>query len=197
MPNRRTCFTRARVHTRLGPIFAVAAIAMVGLWTAQPSSADVGDIGWTSVCDYSHSLKDDPIVYPGQPGVSHLHDFYGNSTTNAYSTIPSLLAAGTTTCVNQGETAAYWVPALMYNGVLKTSPSATIYYRSTTVPVSAIKPIPPGLVMIAGDSHATGDQPLDIIGWGCGDGLSYPEAPTCGATTATEPSSFRLASHSW
>ena len=161
---------------------AAVSIAMIGLWTAQPSSADVGDIGWTSVCNYSHSLMDDPIVYPGQPGVSHLHDFYGNTTTDAYSTIPSLLA-GTTSCVNPGETAAYWVPALMYSDVLKTSPSATIYYRSTTVPVSAIKPIPPGLVMIAGDSHATGDQPLSIIGWTCGNGLSYPEAPICGPTT--------------
>jgi hypothetical protein len=125
---------------------------------------------------------DDPIVYPGQPGVSHLHDFYGNTTTDAYSTIASLLAAGTTSCVNTGETAAYWVPALMYNNVLKTSPSATIYYRSSTTPVNTIKPMPPGLVMIAGDSHATGDQPIDIVNWTCGDGVPHPEPPNCGAT---------------
>ena len=76
----------------LGALFTVVAMTFFGLAGSQPSSADVGDIGWTSVCDYSHSLKDDPIVYPGQPGVSHLHDFYGNTTTNAYSTIASLLA---------------------------------------------------------------------------------------------------------
>src|SRR5438552_4669667 len=108
---------------RLPASLAAVALVMIGLWAAHPSSADGTDVGWTSVCNYSRSLMDDPIVYPGQPGVSHLHDFYGNTTTDAYSTIASLLAAGTTSCVNPGETAAYWVPALMYNNVLKTSPS--------------------------------------------------------------------------
>ena len=173
---------RESMIRRLGVGLTVLALMFLGFAGAPSAGADGSDIGWTSVCNYSHSLMDDPIVYPGQPGVSHLHDFYGNTTTDAYSTIASLLAAGTTTCKNLGETAAYWVPALMYNDVLKTAPVATIYYRSSTTPVAAIQPIPPGLVMIAGDSHATGDQPLSVVGWSCGAGVSYPEAPNCGST---------------
>ena len=38
-------------------------------------------------CGYSHSAPDDPIVYPGQPGMSHEHDFFGNVTTDADSTL--------------------------------------------------------------------------------------------------------------
>ncbi len=37
-------------------------------------------------CLYSHSAPDDPIVWPGRPGRSHLHDFYGATGTNAGST---------------------------------------------------------------------------------------------------------------
>ena len=29
-------------------------------------------------CGYSHPLTDDPIVFPGQPGASHFHDFFGD-----------------------------------------------------------------------------------------------------------------------
>src|SRR5438128_6843801 len=142
MPNRSGRPATAWIARRLGLTLSMVALFVFGGAGARPGLAagrDLGtDVGWTSVCNYSRSLMDDPIVYPGQPGVSHLHDFYGNTTTDAYSTIVSLLAAGTTSCVNPGETAAYWVPALMYNNVLKTSPSATIYYRSSTIPVNTI-----------------------------------------------------------
>lgn len=32
----------------------------------------------------SHYLKDDPILFPGQPGGSHLHMFFGNTRADAY-----------------------------------------------------------------------------------------------------------------
>jgi hypothetical protein len=50
-------------------------------------------------------------VYPKQPGASHLHDFFGNTTTNAFSTYAGMLAGGTN-CQEPGDTAAYWAPAL-------------------------------------------------------------------------------------
>lgn len=34
-----------------------------------------------SNCYFSHISADDPIVYPGQPGVSHSHTFFGAVTT--------------------------------------------------------------------------------------------------------------------
>jgi uncharacterized protein DUF1996 len=48
-------------------------------------------------------------------GTSHSHDFFGNSSTNANSTLKSLLAAGTS-CSNRADTAADWVPTLAVNG---------------------------------------------------------------------------------
>ena len=45
-------------------------------------------------CDYSHMAEDDPIVYPGAPGASHLHVFFGNTSTNANSTVKSLAQIG-------------------------------------------------------------------------------------------------------
>jgi Domain of unknown function (DUF1996) len=51
-----------------------------------------------TVCDYSHMAFDDPIVKPGQPGAAHLHTFFGNTQTDAFSTYESLLAKGKATC---------------------------------------------------------------------------------------------------
>src|SRR5438105_14850034 len=46
--------------------------------------------GWVDRCPYSHSRMDDPIVFPKQPGASHLHDFFGAMHTNAYSTVRTM-----------------------------------------------------------------------------------------------------------
>ena len=50
-----------------------------------PSAHAAGQTFFTD-CLPSHRAPDDPIVYPKQPGASHLHDFFGNETTNAFST---------------------------------------------------------------------------------------------------------------
>ena len=44
--------------------------------------ASAGSPGWITECPYSHSAPDDPIRFPGQPGASHLHDFFGVTTTS-------------------------------------------------------------------------------------------------------------------
>ena len=72
--------------------------------------------GWIVSCTYSHSLSDDPIVFPRLAGASHLHDFAGAITTDAFSTFNTLVAGGTT-CAMPGDTSAYWVPALYEDGV--------------------------------------------------------------------------------
>src|SRR5206468_12171925 len=82
---------------------------------AIPGSAAPDVIGaFRFICTAGQVLPDDPIVYPGQPGKSHLHQFYGNEDANAYSTFASLRAKGTSTC-NRGPQAAnrsgYWMPA--------------------------------------------------------------------------------------
>lgn len=49
-------------------------------------------------CQFSHLSYDDPIIFPGQPGKSHLHMFFGNTDTNANSTIKSIINTGGSTC---------------------------------------------------------------------------------------------------
>src|SRR3546814_17989920 len=63
-------------------------------------------------CGWSHTATDDPIVHHGHPGRSHLHDFFGNTATDARST-PESLVGGDTTCQNKLDPAAYWAPAML------------------------------------------------------------------------------------
>src|SRR5437868_11158870 len=41
-------------------------------------------------CTAGQLVRDDPLFYPGQPGASHLHQFFGNTGTNASSAYQSL-----------------------------------------------------------------------------------------------------------
>jgi hypothetical protein len=118
-----------------------------------------------SSCTVSRHAPDDPIVFPREPGFSHDHTFVGNKSTNAFSTLGSLRRASTT-CQPAADTAAYWAPTLYVDGQPVLPLGATIYYRRlTTVPV---RPFPPGLRMVAGNSHAVSSQPLRVTYWDCG-----------------------------
>ena len=129
-------------------------------------------------CRYSHRAPDDPIVYPNQPGRSHSHDFFGNGSTGATSTLASLSAAPTA-CRRLQDRSAYWVPTLLFDGQPVTARSATIYYRDAGKDPASVRPFPPGLRVIAGDSRATGPQSLDVVSWGCGSesGIERQQAP--------------------
>jgi hypothetical protein len=128
--------------------------------------------GWINQCHHSHYLADDPIVFPGQPGATHLHDFLGNGTIDAFSTYDSLIAASNpwnSTCApNTADTAAYWFPAILENGqsgftcisLNSSSPRCSLYYRQDDESLSYLQahptqPWPPGFAMVAGNSHAT------------------------------------------
>jgi hypothetical protein len=119
-------------------------------------------------CDWSHSAPDDPIVLAGQPGNSHLHEFFGATGTDAFSTGESLLN-GDTTCQNRADTAAYWVPAL-YDGTTRVQPNELVaYYRTGDgIDPATVEPWPVGLVMLAGDPGAEQAQSLGVVGWTCG-----------------------------
>lgn len=104
------------------------------------SASNVLRANFISSCKFSHQSNDDPIVYPNQFGKSHLHQFVGNDTTNAASTLSSL-QAGTTSCRRSGDTAAYWAPALIQGTTPVAPMGATIYYRrSTTKTLRASRP---------------------------------------------------------
>src|SRR5262249_55968141 len=53
---------------------------------SSAASGGAADASFKSFCKYVHSAPDDPIVHPGVPGASHMHDFAGNVTTSAKST---------------------------------------------------------------------------------------------------------------
>src|SRR3954447_8651468 len=65
-------------------------------------------------CKFSHRAPDDPIVFPRGPGASHSHDFFGNTSTNAFTT-PTSLRTHVSNCVRTNSTdrepdrSAYWV----------------------------------------------------------------------------------------
>jgi len=135
----------------------------------EPIAGPQGSVGQFLVeCPYSHSASDDPIVFPGAAGASHLHVFFGNETTNAASTVASL-AQGPTTCDQQLDRAAYWAPALLRSGTMLTPVKSTAYYRAGLgVDPTSVQPFPKGLVMIAGSAGATAPQPNSIVAWSCG-----------------------------
>ena len=99
--------------------------------TSIPPSASPDVVGaFRFVCMPGQLKSDDPIVYPGQPGKSHLHQFFGNDTADANSTYASLRAAGNSTCMSPLNRSAYWMPAML-NGLGKVvrPDYVTIYYK--------------------------------------------------------------------
>jgi hypothetical protein len=167
----------------------LVAVLAVALLAAVVGSVYADSPGWITSCNYSHSNNSDPIVFPGQPGVAHLHDFIGAKSTNAFSTFASLRAGGTT-CVQQGDTSAYWSPAVYKNGVrvlpTATSKDALFYYRRKGAPGgTVVKPFPNGLRMIAGNAHATSPAQNPGLGngriifkCGPGSGTNLPHPPS-------------------
>jgi len=144
----------------------------------QPVTGPQGRVGQFVVeCPFSHALPDDPIVYPGDSGASHLHAFFGNVTANADSTLDSLLDQGTT-CEQQQDTASYWAPALLDNGQLIKPVKSVAYYRAGVgVDPESVVAFPAGLMMIAGDPMATEAQPTSVVAWSCGSGGMRDELP--------------------
>jgi hypothetical protein len=116
--------------------------------------------------------KDDPIVFPNQPGKAHLHLFFGNTGINAGSTNDSLHSSGNSTCVGGiANRSSYWIPALIDtgNGNKVLAPQSAIFYYKTGyggVDPRTITVPPAQLRMIAGDAK-TSTNVDDSTHWGC------------------------------
>jgi hypothetical protein len=96
-----------------------------------PASAAPDVVGaFRFICNPGQVLADDPIVYPGQPGASHLHQFYGNTGANAFSTYSSLRQTGQSTCMSPVNRSAYWMPAMLDGkGNVVRPDYVVIYYK--------------------------------------------------------------------
>lgn len=126
-------------------------------------------------CTYSHTLPDDAIVHPGQPGQAMMHDFFGNTKTDAYSTYDSLKGNTVTTCDVSADRSAYWVPVLKRTSGIVVPDFQKTYYRNDQ-PVVTVQPIPPGLEMLAGNHMGTAPNPH--INFLCRGGSYTTVAPT-------------------
>jgi hypothetical protein len=110
---------------------------------------------FSNVCQVSHRNTDNFIVSPDViDGAQHLHDYYGNTTTNAFSTLGSLQRARST-CANERDHSAYWVPVLLRDNRVVEPESAQMIMRGYNRDVGAVVSMPRGLRMITGNAKQT------------------------------------------
>lgn len=129
---------------------------------AAPAMAAAGQ--FNVECAYSHTLPDDPILMPGKPGHSMVHDFFGNTGSDAFTTSADLLALPDNSCDNAADSSAYWAPQLRRAGgtqIVRPRTQKT-YYRAIDALNHPVVPFPPGLQLIAGNPMATGPTPSTI-----------------------------------
>ena len=148
-------------------VLAIGVVAAVAAGSSavstQPSLATGGVpmANFTSNCRFSHGNNDDPIMYPGQPGTSHAHSYFGNVSTNASSTLASLRRAGSS-CHRRGRPSRVLGADARRPAAAGRPPlNASVYYiRATVKPVRAF---PAGLRMIAGNADATKPQRYILV----------------------------------
>jgi hypothetical protein len=168
----------------------MTAFPLVPLFGAAPASA-AGIAQWNVLCGVDHFGNDDPIVAPRQPGSSHMHSFYGNTSTNAWTTSESLPSHSPSSCgrgMGGSDLSAYWIPSLYKkdadgtNALVKSGEQALVVYyrRAGGAAGPRVHPFPIGLRMIAGDATAISPQPIWKVLWSCGGaGPQTPHIPTC------------------
>jgi hypothetical protein len=157
------------VATRQSPVGGYSSIQLRTA-TTQPVPSD--NPAFRSACQTAKFSFDDPIIWPGQPGKSHLHVFFGNTGTDAYTTAASLLATGNTTC--RGGTinkSAYWAPAMIdtrTGAPLLPLFETAVYYKALWVlPPTIIKPFPQGLRFIMGNPAGNPSSPSGAVIYAC------------------------------
>jgi Domain of unknown function (DUF1996) len=132
-------------------------------------------------CAISHELNDDPIRFPGHPGVSHRHTFFGNASVNAFSTSASLSRSGTT-CNEKGDRAAYWLPA----PTVGRWKNMRAYYSAGAVNPVFVRLYPDGTKLVSGSDERS-------VAWSCGRAIDEAgwtaAAPIC---PPTRPLSVRV-----
>ena len=129
------------------------------------------------ICKPSKNLYDDPIVFPGQAGVSHLHTFFGNTLVDANSTYQSLRTTGESTCTGGPiNRSAYWIPSMMNGatGKVVMPDYIVVYYKNMPdIPLQIqpykepVKPLPPGLRMVFGYSPKKAWDAYSGYYWNC------------------------------
>jgi len=181
-----------------------------------PESTSPDEVGaFRFTCLGGHLAKNDPLVYPGQKGASHLHQFFGNTSTDENSNYTSLRTTGGSTCTRSTtespQRSAYWMPAMLdgagnavkadwMNTYYKQIPngSAACSAAPDASHLGRCVPMPNGLRFILGYNMKDGTGgPTDLnspdqwaMGFDCvktdGTGISYTgNKPTIAGIVAT------------
>ncbi len=102
-------------------------------------------------CMVSHFSYDDPIIYPGQPGKAHLHMFWGNHSTDAYSTPETMPLVGKGSCTGGAAyRAGVWMPALFNDADEVVVPDLIyMYYKWFGERKDLLRVVPQGIEMLA------------------------------------------------
>lgn len=136
---------------------------------------------------WTHIAYDDPIVYPGQPGRSHLHMFFGNALVDANTTPDNIrsrcrsgAAGGTANC------SGYWIPALLNGAGEVMAPDFTVFYYKAGYQVMTNDGVvpPQGLAMITGNMNGSPTNNVNDAQyhWSCHDtGVESRGIPDCPA----------------
>ncbi len=140
----------------------------------------------------------DPIVHHKLSPQAHDHTFFANPKLPRLAdpnsaTYSQLVGAGTT-CQNPDDTAAYWIPTLLYKATGKPVPLRAMigYYRSFDHRTTGVAdPFPADMRMVAGNSRATGPQSKTVANWTCNQNSSRrgpyasPAEANCARATGT------------
>ena len=123
-------------ETAIASSYAAVAADRIPAWEtgvigAVPPSAAPDVVGaFRFICMAGQLRFDDPILFPGKPGQSHLHQFFGNTAADAHSTYASLRRGGDSTCMNRLNRSAYWMPAMLNGAGKVVRPDyVSIYYK--------------------------------------------------------------------
>ena len=169
----------------LGPAAGTAGSARV----AAPGSTDLTSVGVSSTatsvapaleeggfivdCGYSHANNFDPILRPGVLTPGHLHHYFGNPDTDAFSTPESLRESTSSTCLSKPENkSSYWIPALFdgAGNVLEADRTENYYKDAGVDAVATMVPFDANHSMVAGTAGLKAGDPLqskNIIEWAC------------------------------
>ncbi len=130
------------------------------------------------ICAPSHFSFDDPVIFPNDPGASHMHMYFGNSAVNADTTEVDILTnTGGSTCQSSLlNRSGYWVPTMFSGGKgadrqIVLPKVITLYYKSHKP--ESVQPFVNGTQFIAGNIHPDNGTPREsftpgeYLHWGC------------------------------
>jgi hypothetical protein len=140
-----------------------------------------GEGAFRFTCGGEGELRyDDPLVYPGQAGASHLHKFFGARNVTASTSISALSGTVSSTC-NYGSKvlnrSAYWMPALLDDQGFARNPDwIAVYYKR---PMASSNRCTPGHPTQQGICVGLPNQIRFVYGWDptkpdqAGQGMSW------------------------